>query len=123
MINEHVGLIVVDTIGMLYRVEYGKKSNIRDVNNLLSQQINLLIEITRKHNIPVLLTNQVYSDFEIKDAVKIVGGDLINYASKCMIELKKAKGSVRGAVLRKHRSLPEKNIAFKIVEKGFEMAD
>ena len=120
MVDEHIGLIVVDTIGMLYRVEYGKKHNTKEVNNLLSQQINLLTEIARKCNIPVLITNQVYSDFDIKDAVKIVGGDLVTYASKCMVELKKAKGGVRGAILRKHRSLPEKDITFKIVEKGVE---
>ncbi|MFH1440130.1 MAG: DNA repair and recombination protein RadB [Candidatus Woesearchaeota archaeon] len=120
MVNEHIGLIIVDTIGMLYRVEYGKKQNIKEVNNRLSQQINFLTEIARKHKIPILLTNQVYSDFDVKDAVKIVGGDLINYASKCMIELKKAKGSVRGAILKKHRSLPEKETTFKIVDKGFE---
>jgi DNA repair protein RadB len=123
MINEHVGLIIVDTIGMLYRVEYGKKSNIRDVNNMLSQQINFLTEITRKHHIPILLTNQVYSDFDVRDAIKIVGGDLITYASKCMIELKKSKAGMRGAILRKHRSLPEKEVLFKIVENGFEKVE
>lgn len=123
MINEHIGLIIVDTIGMLYRVEYSKKQSIKEVNNMLSLQINLLTEIARKHHIPVMLTNQVYSDFDVRDAIKIVGGDILTYASKCMIELKKSKSAVRGAILRKHRSLPEKDIAFKIVENGFEKVE
>jgi DNA repair protein RadB len=123
MINEQVGLIIVDTIGMLYRVEYAKKQSIKDTNNMLSMQINLLTEISRKHNIPVLLTNQVYTDFDERGSIKVVGGDIITYASKCMIELKKAKGAVRGAILRKHRSLPEKEAAFRIVDKGFERLD
>ncbi len=77
MISEQIGLIVVDTIGMLYRVEYGKKQNIKNVNSMLSVQINMLTEISRKHNIPVLLTNQVYTDFDERESIKVVGGDLI----------------------------------------------
>lgn len=119
MVNEQIGLIIIDTIGMLYRIEHGKKQ-IKDVNNMLCIQANLLTEIARTHHIPILLTNQVYSDFDVRDAIKIVGGDILTYASKCMIELKKAKGSIRGAILRKHRSLPEKDITFRIVEDGFE---
>lgn len=123
MINEQIGLVIVDTIGMLYRVEVGKKENIRDVNNELSVQLSYLTEITRKHNIPVILSNQVYSDFDERDNVKIVGGDLLKYASKCLIELQKVKvhSGVRKAVVKKHRSLPEgKCVVFRIVEKGLE---
>lgn len=120
MINESIGLIVVDTIGMLYRVEIGKKQAIKEINNMLSIQLNLLTEITRKYNIPVILTNQVYSDFDERNAIKIVGGDIITYASKCLIELKKGANNVRVAIVRKHRSIPDgKEAKFKIVEDGF----
>ena len=76
-------------------------------------------EIARKHNIPVILTNQVYSDFDTPDSVKMVGGDILRYSSKSLIELLKFK-TKRKAVVRKHRSLPEnKEVLFEIVEKGF----
>ena len=47
-----------------------------------------LVEIARKKKIPVLITNQVYTDFDHRDEVKMVGGDLLRYGSKCLIELK-----------------------------------
>ncbi|MBI4453419.1 DNA repair and recombination protein RadB [Candidatus Woesearchaeota archaeon] len=124
MVNESIGLIVVDTIGMLYRVEIGKKQAIKEINNMLSIQLNLLTEITRKYNIPVILTNQVYSDFDERNAIKIVGGDIITYASKCLLELKKGANNVRVAIVRKHRSIPDgKEAKFKIVEDGFGAID
>ncbi len=115
-INDRIGLVVVDTISALYRLE--KSKNLKEVNNMLNLQISWLTEIARKHNIPVLLTAQVYSDFEAKDQVKIVGGDFIKYSSKCLVEL---TNEPRRAIVKKHRSLPEsKDISFGIVNSGFE---
>ena len=115
-INEKIGLVVVDTISALYRLE--KSKNVKEVNNMLNLQISWLTEIARKHNIPVLLTAQVYSDFEVKDQVKIVGGDFIKYSSKCLVEM---TNEPRKGIVKKHRSLPEdKDIRFKIVNSGFE---
>ncbi|MBI5392374.1 DNA repair and recombination protein RadB [Candidatus Woesearchaeota archaeon] len=124
MINDKIGLVVIDTIGMLYRIELGRASKVigetKTVNNELSMQLLYLTEIARKHEIPVLLTNQVYSDFDERDAVKMVGGELLHYGSKCLIELKKFK-TYRKAVLKKHRHIKEEaEILFTITEHGFE---
>jgi DNA repair protein RadB len=119
MVNDKIGLVVVDTISMLYRVEVGKRKDPKDIYAELDLQIAYLAEIARRNNIPVLIANQVYSDFEEKDAVKMVGGDMLKYASKCLIELTKLKNA-RKAILRKHRSLPEKEMVFEIVEKGLK---
>jgi DNA repair protein RadB len=120
MVNDNVGMIVVDSISMLYRLELGKGDEIFNINSALGKQIAALVEITRSKMIPVLITNQVYSDFDNRDSVKMVGGDLLKYGSKCLIELQKFS-SYRGMILRKHRHLPEGNgLNFKIVEKGVE---
>ncbi|MBI2660985.1 DNA repair and recombination protein RadB, partial [Candidatus Woesearchaeota archaeon] len=87
LITDRIGLVVVDTIAMLYRLEIGKSKDVHDVNRELGRQISFLSEITRKKGIPVLITNQVYADFEEKDKINIVGGDIIKYGSKCLIEL------------------------------------
>jgi len=118
MVNDKIGLVVVDTISMLYRIEVGKTKDFKTVNNDMGVQISVLTEIARKKNIPVLLTNQVYSDFDEKDAVKMVGGDILRYSSKCLIEITKSK-TARKLIVRKHRSLPEKEVEIKIEEKGF----
>lgn len=121
IIDNRIGLIVVDTIAMLYRLEIGKTDEIYDTNRELGQQLSYLSEIARKKNIPLLITNQVYADFENKNNVNMVGGDLLKYSSKCLLELQKGKNSCRNIIVKKHRSIPEgKEISYRIVEKGIE---
>ncbi|MCX6709785.1 MAG: DNA repair and recombination protein RadB [Candidatus Woesearchaeota archaeon] len=117
LVEDNIGLIIVDTISMLYRAERGDE-DIRDMNNSLGRQLNYLTEIARKKRIPVIITNQVYSDFEKRDSVKMVGGDMLKYTSKCLIELQNSDDRKK-AILRKHRSLPEgREEFFEITEKG-----
>lgn len=119
LVNEKIGLIIIDTIAMLYRLELGKNEDVYEVNRGLGRQISYLTEIARKKDIPVLVTNHVYSDFEEKNKVNIVGGDILKYGSKCLIELQITPNNNRRAILKKHRSIEEeKEITFKIVEGG-----
>ena len=116
-ITDDIKLIIVDTIAMLYRLELGKSEDVFEINRELGRQLSYLTEIARKRKIPVLITNQVYSNFE--NGVRMVGGDLLFYGSKCVIEIVKGHSSMRKAVLKKHRSLEEnKNITFKITQSG-----
>ncbi len=120
LINEKIGLVIVDSIAMLYRLELGKSKDVYKVNRELGVQLASLIQIARKNKIPVLITNQVYQDFEDKDKINMVGGDILRYGSKCLIELQKNNGSYK-ATLRKHRSLPGgKNVFFQIKDHGLE---
>jgi DNA repair protein RadB len=124
-----ISLIVIDSIAMLYRLELGDAiksedtQNIQEVNRKLANQLRILTEISRKQNIPVIVTNQVYSQFtrdenEQKERkVSMVGGDLLKYWSKCIIEVQNYRGR-RNLKLRKHRSLPEKELEFEIVNNG-----
>ena len=114
IINSNVGLIIVDTLTMLYRLEKHMTNEIQDINGELALQIGLLSEIARKKLIPVLITNQVYTGFD-NGALQIVGGDIIKYSSKCLIELQSFHAQKRKAVLRKHRSIAgEKEALFEI---------
>ncbi len=129
--NEHVSLIVVDGMAMLYRlelgnaIESGEDEKIKEINREVARQMRILSEISRKQKIPIIITNQVYSEFVSGDdfkphserATNIVGGDLFKYWSKCIIELKK-DGNRRKAILLKHRSLPEKEMGFLIRDLG-----
>jgi len=47
----------------------------------------------------------------------MVGGDLLKYWSKCLIELQNHYGK-RKLILKKHRSLPIKELAFEIINTG-----
>jgi len=119
--EQSIGMVVVDSIAMLYRLEIGVTTDIHTTNRELGMQLGQLTEIARKKKIPVLITNQVYADFENKNAVKLVGGDLLKYSSKCLIELRKFKDGLRTATIVKHRSQPEgKSVAFRVVQTGME---
>ncbi len=118
MINDRIGLIIVDSIAMLYRLEMHKNEDIQSVNRQLALQLAALTEIARKYQLPVLVTNQVYARFDERNTIKMVGGELVKYSSKCVIELQKNENQ-RKAVLQKHRSLPEGGeVSFAIKQKG-----
>ena len=129
--NNHVKLIIIDSMAMLYRLELGGNreskddQKIKNLNKDVAKQMRVLAEIARKQKIPILITNQVYSDFVsfedlqkgVQKTTNIVGGDLFKYWSKCIIELKNENGK-RKAILLKHRSQPQKEFNFEIKEKG-----
>ncbi|MBI2045641.1 DNA repair and recombination protein RadB [Candidatus Pacearchaeota archaeon] len=127
--KDQIGMIVVDSMAMLYRLEIGdakrEYNEVREINREVAKQMKILAEISRSVNIPVLITNQVYRDFVSEEDWKkgkhgetnIVGGDLMKYWSKCIIELKLENGK-RKAFLLKHRSLPQKEIGFEIRNEG-----
>jgi DNA repair protein RadB len=114
--KEKVDLIVVDSLVALYRLEMNNK-NFKTVNNQLASQYSILSRLARKYNIPVLVTNQVYSKGE---DVELTSRMIARYWSKCLVELRRGdRANQRVAILRKHRSLPEgKRAEFEIVEKG-----
>jgi DNA repair protein RadB len=128
--SKNIGLIIVDSITMFYRLELAdaRKSGteeIRNVNNDLAKQMNALYEIARKLEIPVLITSQVYSEFLSQEdwlagkqaGVNVVGGDLLKYYCKCIIELQNKNGRKK-AIIKKHRSMPEKELNFEIINEG-----
>ena len=131
MKKEHASLIIVDGMAMLYRLELGDAlqdkddERVRKVNREVAKQMRTLAEISRKQEISIIISNQVYTEFLSEEDWKkgvtpnanIVGGDLFKYWSKAIIELKNDRGK-REAVLLKHRSLPVKTLGFEIRNKG-----
>lgn len=117
-ISSRIAIIICDTISSLYRIERGE-DNV-SLNRELGKQLSVLLSIARTKDIPVIITTPVYADFIDKSKVKIVGGDILKYSSKCLIEMKINNNGTRTATVVKHRSIPEREIVFRIKEKGFE---
>ncbi|MEM4318590.1 MAG: DNA repair and recombination protein RadB [Candidatus Pacearchaeota archaeon] len=136
--NQEIKLVIVDSIGMLYRLELGlmreevreevkngqnkneklrEQEKIRRVNLALARQLRLLSEIARKNCIPVIVTNQIYQGLD--GSLHMVGGDLLKYWSKCLIQLENL-GEKKKAVLIKHRSLGIREFNFRITNNGIE---
>ena len=111
-------MIVVDSMVALYRLEMDNE-NFAVINKQLATQYSILSRIARKHDIPVMVTTQVYST---GGEIEMSSRAISQYWSKVLIELKKTgKDNHRAAIIRKHRSLPEgQQIEFEIYEKGLK---
>lgn len=121
--KDNISLIIVDGMTILYRLDFAVAKekdlgSMQKINSALVEQMKILAEIARKREIPVIVTNQVY---RWEDENKMVGGDIMNYWCKCIIELVNERG-IRKAYLRKHRSMKEKEFEFKIVDSGIKKA-
>ena len=77
-------LIVVDSMSIYYRKEVHRDA--QKINNELSKQMQMLSQITQDYKIPVLLTNQVYTNMDNNERT-IVGGNMMKNWSKKLIEL------------------------------------
>ena len=106
-----IGLVIVDSLVMLYRLKLGDAP--QKINADLAEQLRLLTEISRCFHIPILVTNQMYYEFDTKKP-KMVGGTLIEYWSKTIIELEN-ENDFKKATLIKHKFKKEGN------EKIFEI--
>lgn len=105
--SKDAGLIVVDSISMLYRMELSG-GPIPEQARELASHMALLLEIAQDESIPVLITSQVYSAMDGTDRTVMYGGEFMRYASKCLLELTYNPDSgARRIALRKHRSRPE----------------
>lgn len=110
-----IGLIVVDSLVMLYRLKLG--DNPQGINKDMAEQLRLLTELSRAKSIPVITINQMYTHFETKEK-KMVGGSTIEYWSKTVILLDK-ENDRRYAQLRKHKFKPEgQEVGYTINDKG-----
>lgn len=116
---EDVDLIILDSAVALYRVDDMKSSKL---NKELGKQMGLLSKIARQYDVAVIVTNQIYSaiDEEGNSDIKAVGGTILQYWSKVIIQLERGDEiNQRVATLIRHRSMPEgKQAVFSITSRG-----
>ena len=114
-----LGLIILDSATSLYRVLLEAEDN-RTIRRTLTAQLSELQEIARKHKIPIVITNQVYTDIE-NNSLRPIGGRGLEHICKAIIFLEKKGEGLRRAWLMKHRSLPEGGMAdFRLTARGVE---
>lgn len=114
--NTDIGLIVVDSMTMYYRLQ-GKEEE-RNERRVLASQSARLLTITRKLGLPVVITSQVYMDVE-KGTSESLGGNVMQHNAKTILRLDRAGIGRRRATVMKHRHIAEGKCAeFSIVETG-----
>src|SRR5665647_490307 len=98
------GLLVMDSATALYRTDLEKG---RDSIQMLTRQMIQLLGYSKRYEIPVIITNQVYMD-TLKNTYFGLGGTALEHISKVIIRLEKTDiPGFRRARLVKHRSQPE----------------
>ena len=117
--HDDVDLLVLDSAVALYRVDDMKSSKL---NKELGKQMGILSKIARVYDIAVVSTNQIYNAFddEGNNDIRAVGGTILQYWSKVIIQLERGDEiNRRVATLKRHRSIPEGNQAvFAITSRG-----
>ncbi|HLE54217.1 MAG TPA: DNA repair and recombination protein RadB [Thermoplasmata archaeon] len=112
-----VGLIVIDSITMHYRLTMRDETR-RDERYSLTRQIAKLLRVSRRREIPVVVTSQVYTDIDTGKFLPL-GGHMLSHNAKTIVRLEKAGPSRRLAVLEKHRHREEgSRAAFRITQDG-----
>jgi DNA repair protein RadB len=112
----NIGLIIVDSMTMFYRL----RSDDSSVRNELVRQMEMLLNVARKGDVAILITSQVYTNIGT-GTIEFLGGHAIQHNAKTIIRLEKRASGKRAAVIVKHRSLPEgRSAIYRIVQTGIE---
>ncbi|MHB8584259.1 MAG: DNA repair and recombination protein RadB [Thermoplasmatota archaeon] len=114
-----IGIIILDSATLHYRLTLSGTDGVRE-RRILAGQLQSLANVARKRDIPVVVTNQVYTDVET-DQVEPLGGQLIRHITKTVVRFEKAGIGRRKGILVRSRSLAEGAEAhFRLTAKGIE---
>jgi len=104
-ITRNFGLIVIDTITSLYRVELDGQKETFALNRELNRQVALLTQIVKTHKVAALITSQVRSVFlENQVSIEPVATRVLKFWSDVVLNLElTGQTHVIKVLLEKHR--------------------
>jgi DNA repair protein RadB len=114
---ERVELVVLDSATGFYRLERHDGDEGETLRRV-GRQVTHLLSLARKHDIAVVLTNQVFTDPDA-DRVRPLGGNTLEHWTGTILRLDRFRGGNRRATLEKHRAKAAGETAtFRITESG-----
>ncbi|AXR77720.1 DNA repair and recombination protein RadB [Natrarchaeobaculum sulfurireducens] len=120
---ERADLIVLDSATGFYRLERTGDGDGGEALRSVARQVTHLLSLARKHDIAVVLTNQVFSDPDA-DRTRALGGNTLEHWTGVVLRLERFRGGNRRATLEKHRSKPAgESVQFRITDDGLESGD
>lgn len=120
---EEVDLMVVDSATGFYRLERSGDATGGESLRKVARQVTHLLSLARKHDLAVVLTNQVFTDPEA-DRTRALGGNTLEHWTGVVVRLDRYRGGNRRATLEKHRSKPAGETAtFRITNEGLARTD
>ncbi|MFB6101208.1 MAG: AAA family ATPase [Haloplanus sp.] len=110
-------LIVLDSATGFYRLERHDDDEGETLRRV-GRQVTHLLSLARKHDLAVVVTNQVFTDPD-GDRSRALGGHTLNHWTGTVLRLDRFRGGNRRATLEKHRSKPAGETAtFRITAEG-----
>src|SRR5882672_771445 len=97
-----VGLVILDSATLHYRIALGTGDDVGG-RRALGAQLHMLIGLARKRDIPVVITNQVFTNIETEETEPL-GGQIVRHLSKAVVRLDKTAIGRRRATVLKHRA-------------------
>ena len=120
---ERADLIVLDSATGFYRLERTADGDEGEALRSVTRQVTHLLSLARKHDLAVVLTNQVFADPD-SDRTRGLGGNTLEHWTGTVVRLKRFRGGKRRATLEKHRSKPVgDSVQFRITDTGLEGGD
>jgi DNA repair protein RadB len=117
---DQVSLIVLDSATGFYRLERTAEEGTGETLRQVARQVTHLLSLAKKHDIAVLVTNQVFSDPDA-DRTRPLGGNTLEHWTGVVLRLERFRGGNRRATVEKHRSEPAGESArFQITDRGIE---
>ncbi len=121
---DRADLIVVDSATGFYRLERDREDG-GGALRAVARQVTHLLSLARKHDLAVVLTNQVFADPDSEsDRTRALGGNTLEHWTGTILRIERFRGGNRRATLEKHRSKPAGESArFRITDAGLEGSD
>lgn len=119
-----VELIVLDSVTGFYRLERTADDEGETLRRV-ARQVTHLLSLARKHDLAVVVTNQVFADPDADDErARPLGGHTLAHWSGTVLRIERFRGGNRRVTLEKHRSRPAGESArFRITGEGLERVD
>lgn len=115
---ERADLVVLDSATGFYRLQRDEDIEGGEALRDVASQVTHLLSLARKHDLAVLLTNQVYTDPEA-EKTRPLGGHTLTHWTGTVVRLDRFRGGNRRARLEKHRAKPEgETTRFRITDAG-----
>ncbi|WP_331234993.1 DNA repair and recombination protein RadB [Natronorarus salvus] len=119
---ENVDLIVLDSATGFYRLERDDDDGGETLRRV-GRQVTHLLSLARRHDLAVLITNQVFTDPDA-DRIRALGGHTLGHLTGTVVRLDRFRGGNRRATLEKHRAKAVgENVTFRITGDGMESVE
>ncbi|WP_224448997.1 DNA repair and recombination protein RadB [Haloprofundus salilacus] len=120
---ERADLVVLDSATGFYRLERTMEGEGGESLRRVARQVTHLLSLARKHDIAVVLTNQVFTDPDT-DRARALGGHTLEHWTGVVVRLDRFRGGNRRATLEKHRSKAAgESATFRITGSGLEATE